>query len=196
VMVLDVDGDEGEATLATHERKLGALPATIESITGGGGRHVYFRAPKVAVRNSVGKLGAGLDIRAAGGYTILPPSLHATGKEYCWSVDSAGRFAECPEWLLDLATAGAAPRDDVGDMPAEGGTDWAEFIRTGVDKGRRNDSMTRLVGMLMTRFDPLTAEQLALAVNATSFRPPLSPSEVENICNSIASIEARKRTAL
>jgi hypothetical protein len=195
VMAIDVDGDAGEATLAALERKHGPLPPSVEAITGGGGRHVYFRAPKVAVKNSVGKLGNGLDIRSAGGYTILPPSTHATGAAYVWSVDSAHAFAECPDWLLDLATAVKTPVAGSAEiMPPA--TDWAEFIRVGAAEGCRNDRMTRLVGMLMTRHDVLTVEQIALAINAMSFRPPLPPDEVETIVDSIAQAESRKRTAL
>ena len=41
--VLDVDPRHGgDDSLAALEREHGALPHTIEAITGGGGRHVYF----------------------------------------------------------------------------------------------------------------------------------------------------------
>ena len=57
-------------------------------ITGGGGEHYYYRAPKgAAIRNNVGKLGEGLDLRGVGGYVIAPPSLHISGHPYVWSVD-------------------------------------------------------------------------------------------------------------
>jgi len=44
VWVLDVDGDEGESTLRKLEAAHGALPPTVEVITGDG-RHLYFRWP-------------------------------------------------------------------------------------------------------------------------------------------------------
>src|SRR5262245_57540029 len=42
MFVLDVDGDEGEASLRALEREHGELPATVEAITGSGGRHLFF----------------------------------------------------------------------------------------------------------------------------------------------------------
>src|SRR5262249_39488135 len=41
VWVLDIDGDEAEATLQRLEAEHGALPATVESLTARG-RHLWF----------------------------------------------------------------------------------------------------------------------------------------------------------
>ena len=100
LFVIDVDGAEGEATLRLLEEKHGPLPTTREAITGrNGGRHAYFKLGKHKVRNSAGKLGAGLDVRGTGGYVLLPPSIHPSGRPYSWSVDSADHVASAPEWL-------------------------------------------------------------------------------------------------
>ena len=53
------------------------------------------------VRGSAGKLGEGLDIRGAGGYVIVPPSVHETGRTYRWA-DPEQSIADAPSWLLDL----------------------------------------------------------------------------------------------
>ena len=78
--------------------------ATAVVETGGGGLHYWFRVPDgVEVRNSAGKLGPGLDVRGDGGYVIVPPSLHASGKRYAWRNESnANGIAPAPEWLLEL----------------------------------------------------------------------------------------------
>ena len=78
--------------------------ATAVVETGGGGLHYWFRVPDgVEVRNSAGKLGPGLDVRGDGGYVIVPPSLHASGKRYGWRNESnANGIAPAPEWLLEL----------------------------------------------------------------------------------------------
>src|SRR5262249_28460847 len=52
IFVLDIDGDEGEASLRQVEQQHGALPPTVEAITGKG-RHCYFRM-RGSIRNSVG----------------------------------------------------------------------------------------------------------------------------------------------
>src|SRR3954451_2198737 len=89
IIVLDVDQrHNGYASLRKLEGRLGAMPPTLRVITGGGGEHYYFRAPKGAdIRNSAGKLGEGLDVRAHGGYVIGPGSTHISGRAYEWSVD-------------------------------------------------------------------------------------------------------------
>ena len=45
VVVLDVDGPEGEESLRQLEEKYGPLPETWEVVTGGGGRHIFFKCP-------------------------------------------------------------------------------------------------------------------------------------------------------
>ena len=80
--VLDVDGSDGERELRELEAKYGPLPATVEAITARG-RHLYFNWPSQPVRNSAGKVGAGLDIRGDGGYVLAPPSVHPSGRLYC-----------------------------------------------------------------------------------------------------------------
>ncbi len=98
LLVVDVDPRHGgtEALVALPE-----LPATREALTGGGGRHLFFRGE---ARCSAGLLGPGLDIRGAGGYVVAPPSIHPTGARYRWHPDRGLRHpvADAPAWLLDL----------------------------------------------------------------------------------------------
>jgi len=99
VWVVDIDGNEGEATLRQLEAAHCALPATVEGITGGGGRHLFFRWPatKIDIRNSQirGDIPS-IDVRGEGGYVLVPPSIHPSGRRYAWSVDSASEFADAP----------------------------------------------------------------------------------------------------
>jgi hypothetical protein len=79
--VLDIDGEASEASGKALEIQHGSLPATVEQRTGGGGRHLFFAWPtdgEMLIRNSVRKLGPGLDVRGEGGYVIVPPSLYST----------------------------------------------------------------------------------------------------------------------
>jgi hypothetical protein len=84
VIVLDIDGEAGEATLKTLIERYGALPETMIAITGRG-RHFYFKAPAEPIKNGVACLGPGVDIRGEGGYVIAPPSRHSNGRIYAWS---------------------------------------------------------------------------------------------------------------
>lgn len=60
---------------------------TLISRTGSGGAHLFFRHPTgvSSVPDSQGKLGPGIDVRGDGGYVVLPPSNHVSGKHYVWS---------------------------------------------------------------------------------------------------------------
>jgi hypothetical protein len=97
--VLDVD-DGGEEELENHP----SLPDTVESITGSGGRHIFFVNPDGENLKSKVRFYEGLDIRAGGGYIVVPPSLHASGKWYKWKngdFATRNKLAECPEWIID-----------------------------------------------------------------------------------------------
>ena len=107
VWILDVDGEDGEANLRALEAKHGALPATWESLTARG-RHIWFCCD-CPVPCSTSKIAPGIDVRGDGGYIIVPPSVHPSGRAYAWSVDSADDLAAAPIWLLHLARKKTAP---------------------------------------------------------------------------------------
>jgi hypothetical protein len=87
IFVLDVDGLDAAASLRKLEDRYGTLPETVASITPRGS-HLFFKSENGAVRNSAGAIAPGLDIRGDGGYVVLPPSIHPSGRPYVWSVDS------------------------------------------------------------------------------------------------------------
>lgn len=90
VVVLDVDPRSGGSVEA-----LGETPETWTAATGGGGCHLWFRCGG-KVR---GKLeGArGVDIKAATGYVVAPPSVHPSGSRYRWA--NRARIAPLPAHL-------------------------------------------------------------------------------------------------
>ena len=129
IFVIDVDrhGDvDGADTLADLEATYEPLPPCPTVITGGLGEHRYMRHPPgVVIRNDAGRLlGPGLDIRADGGQVVAPPSLHSTGRHYCWdalaqpapvsvlwpATNGALEPPEAPAWLLGLLCAPPPPR--------------------------------------------------------------------------------------
>lgn len=101
--VLDVD-DEG--SLIALEREHGSLPGLYPQSWTGRGWQAFFRCPGGrTIRNSAGKLGPGLDTRGQGGYVVLPPSIHPSGKRYEWATDRDVRELPPeppPAWLVDL----------------------------------------------------------------------------------------------
>lgn len=187
--VLDIDGPEGEATLKKLEDTHGPLPQTAEVITGGGGRHVYFKYPTDGeIRNSAGKLGEGLDVRGDGGYVIVPPSVHKSGRRYEWSVDGGKRVVPAPAWLLVLIQQ---PADQHRAAPVG---EWRDIAK-GVREGQRNHALARLAGKLMRcrSLDPYMVLELCHAWNESRCAPPLSADEVTQTVNSIAGREIARR---
>ena len=89
IMVLDIDPRHGgDETLKKVESELGSLPQAPTAISGGGGRHLFFRCPPFPVRTDTsGKaLGHGVDVLSTGSIVIVPPSRHVSGKRYVWAV--------------------------------------------------------------------------------------------------------------
>ncbi len=78
--VVDIDPDKGGGdSLSDLEDQYGKLPNTVEAITGGNGRHLYFRTPVgTTIGNRVGMM-SGIDIRGDGGYVVAPPRNHISG---------------------------------------------------------------------------------------------------------------------
>jgi replicative DNA helicase len=108
VFVLDVDGADGESSLEALRAGREAFVATPEVRTHRG-RHVYLEHPAgLEIKSSAEKYGKKLDVRANGGYVVVPPSVHPDGTVYSWM---PGRspfeipFAPAPTWLLELLTA-------------------------------------------------------------------------------------------
>lgn len=105
IFVVDLDSDDARGSFFAMQAEHGARIRTVAAKTGKG-YHVYFKMPVVGdVRNSVRKLANGIDIRGSGGYVVIPPSKHPSGRIYEWvngrSPDEIA-IAEAPTWLLEL----------------------------------------------------------------------------------------------
>mgnify|MGYP001184559988 FL=1 len=177
LVVLDVDGPEGEESLKALEAAIGPLPETVEALTGKG-RHLYFAHPGVEIRPSAGVLGPGMDVRGDDSYVVGPPSLHYTGRRYEWEVahhpDDMDPAALPEAWVLKLKA----------DKPKKARTtDPGETI----PEGRRNDTLTSKAGS-MRRAGFSADEILAalLTMNEQRCDPPLEIREVETIARSVA----------
>jgi hypothetical protein len=112
LVVLDVDvRNGGDETLASLEREHGRLPDTPRVLSGSqdGSTHFFFRDPG-AVRFPA-RLGPGVDVKHDG-YTLLPPSRHASGGFYRWDAGADIRestIAPCPSWFLAPARRRPTP---------------------------------------------------------------------------------------
>jgi len=172
VLVLDVDGPEGEAELQKH-----GLPVTPMVRTAGGGLHLYFKHPEHHVRTGI-RVAPGLDVKAAGGYVVAPPSVGPNGSPYEWIVSPEDAdLAEPPGWLIELLER-ERPKGPAG----PGGER--------IPEGRRNKDLASLAGTMRRRGMGQAEILGALRVaNGQRCQPPLEAAEVEQIAASVARYE-------
>lgn len=190
LVVVDVDpAHGGRDSLADLEAEIGQLPPTVEVITGGRGRHLYFAHPGGTVPNRAGVL-PGIDVRGDGGSLAMPPSVHPSGRKYRWM---SGRS---PDDLAPARMPTALVTRIRRRLPAAGYTlpHWRAVVREGVDEGRRNDTIASLTGHLLWHgIDPYVALQLLLSWNRDHCRPPLPETEVARTVASISRVHDRAR---
>jgi len=172
VLVLDVDGPEGEMELQKRGH-----PVTPMVRTPGGGLHLYFKHPDHHVRTGI-RVAPGLDVKASGGYVVAPPSVGANGRPYEWILSpEEAELAEPPEWLMGLLERERSK----GPAPAVGER---------IPPGKRNDALASLAGTMrrrgMVEGEILAALQVA---NEQRCQPPLETEEVEKIAASVARYE-------
>ncbi|MDP8952455.1 MAG: bifunctional DNA primase/polymerase, partial [Actinomycetota bacterium] len=172
VLVLDVDGPEGEALLKEHGH-----PITPMVRTGSGGLHLYFRHPDAQVRTGI-RVAPGLDVKAAGGYVVAPPSVGPTGQPYEWIIAPEDADpADVPGWLSQLI-----------ERPRRNGT--AGPVGARIPAGQRNRELTSLAGSMRRRGQGEEEIFAALAVsNRTRCEPPLEEEEVRKIAASVTRYE-------
>lgn len=104
---IDVDGIGGEEML--DELSQGDLPETWEFATGDG-RRLLYELPvglqtKKYVNQDDSREHTECSILAFGQQTVMPPSIHHTGRVYEWSEGLSPDDIDCamaPDWLIDL----------------------------------------------------------------------------------------------
>lgn len=151
--VVDVDGEEGAASLRELTAQHGRLPETVTSKTGRGGHLAWGMPEGRDVRNSASKIGPNIDVRGNGGYVIVPPSPHPAGRRYEWTRDPFNHdVAAAPDWLLELV-ARPEPVPDLPPPPPAEGPHRDRYVEAAIraecavvartPPGGRNDQLNR-----------------------------------------------------
>lgn len=188
--VIDLDGPEGLA----NGQALGLLSQpTLESRTGrsDGGRHLYFKRPTFSVSNaSIGKM---IDVRCDAGYTVLPPSVHPSGRRYEWQ----GRvedIQELPPAVLELIRRAQLAGSENANVGGERSSARGIVFEDTIAQGGRNNALTRYAGRLLAH-GVQEDETLILvsAVNQVKCKPPLPQHEINTMIAGLAQKEAKKR---
>jgi hypothetical protein len=177
LVVIDVDGAEGRASLADLERQGFTMPATLTVTTGrtDGGEHRYYRSPSGSdIHNDqTGKIGPHIDVRGTGGFVVCPPSVHASGKQYRF-IDTSVPVAELPGWVIERLTVRP---------PMPNAT--AQASPQAVGKGSRTNRLVSLAGTMHRCGMSLEAITAALLAENAAFNPPLPEAKVRTIAADI-----------
>jgi hypothetical protein len=184
IVVVDVDIKNGG--------KPEGLPSTgCIARTGGGGWHyVYRRPPDIEkVNNQVNgpdhsdPKRQGRDVRADGGYIIVAPSVHETGKRYSWQSFKLGELGDPPKWSLHRWEEKHGETKDK----------WlAELIENGTRPGQRNDDTARVGGYIASIGMPLDVGLAFMRKWNAWQKTPLHADEVETTVRSVYKTEARR----
>jgi hypothetical protein len=194
---IDIDTEEG-GLLLEQCKEFSGWEKTWQYTTGKGSR-LLFRCGKDGDRVPSGvftRANSHLEILGCGRQTVLPPSLHPGGEFYRWRSGFTPRDIETPTaWAERSPLASATNLLDGLNSDAE---DWEETLSERAPAGRRNDTLTRVVGHLMAPAPVPAGEALRWAMlwNKSMCKPPLPDGEVAAIVTSITRREKASASTL
>lgn len=169
MVVLDVESD----CPYSIEDILRKYPTQMYSRTGSGGYHLFYQYPTNVPRvaNRVG-IFERADLRADGGFIVLPPTIHPSGGRYEWI--KRGPLGAFPLALLDMQSQPKVQNDG-----------WITEALRGVTEGGRNDACARLAGYFFKKGINIDiVESLLLEWNERN-DPPMPVHEVRTTIKSI-----------
>jgi Bifunctional DNA primase/polymerase, N-terminal len=128
---------------------------TLTVRTPSGGTHLYFRAAARPVRNSAGRLGPRIDIRADGGYVVGPGSRIG---ERVYEVRGDALPQPVPEWIIDALTAPAVPPVEARSLPDPGTRGATAYAMAAL----REETLRMAIAVDGTRHDTLNKAAFSL----------------------------------
>jgi hypothetical protein len=187
---VDVDGRGGWDALL--EKSKGDLPPTLEFVSGrvdDVGKGLLYKIPAGVVLPTTPEpkgLKQELRFQGAGAQTVLPPSLHSSGRLYAWLPGRSPwevEVAVAPPWVVEAMTAAA--RD--GRASRSGDRSRSALLDDEViEQGYRHTRLLQLAGRYRRDgLDPEELEPLMLAINTHRCRPPLEEAAVVAIARDI-----------
>lgn len=189
LIVLDVDPRHGGGhSLAQLEAEHGEI-RTLTARTGGDGLHLNL-AGKLPARSA---FLPGLDLKAAGGFVVAPPSLHASGRRYQWVApdDLPTEPQPVPAWLAEIVAPKVERRaltDRPVDVPVVHGSRYiaraieAECITVATAPAGTRNTTLNIAAFNLARFvaaDEADAAAVAHALTIAAEHAGLRGLEIE-----------------
>lgn len=167
ICVVDLDSYKKESGID--------LDTPLKAKTGGGGSHGYFKYTNGVSKNIVNRELA-VDIKTEGGFVVLPPTVHPSGKKYEWNVK--GKLTEIIKNLPEL------PKEIYESVKARPDYEPISYTDSvGVEEGGRNDALYRLACSFISRDGAGKAFPAIEKINRT-YQPPLPDFEVKQLFES------------
>lgn len=179
---IDVDSEEGQVILERSE--IDGWRDTWKYTTGRGSRFL-FRVSEATRSFNVTRGSSFIEVLGDGRQSVLPPSVHPSGRKYQWCAGHSPRDrdpADGAVWLGRLS-----PTVEITSETEN----WEETIQKTTPEGGRNESLTRMAGHLMNAV-PTPPEEVYIWLslyNQRYCKPPLPDRELRTIIKSIGKRE-------
>lgn len=162
-----VDCDD-PAMVSTMLAECGDTPLIAD--TPRGGTHLYYRHTGEVSRNS---LVPGVDVKAAGGFVVVPPSIRPdTGKPYRFKRGSLADLDRLPPPRAGSLPLASQPRHTANDQGC-------------IPKGRRNNALFRMALRDASSCDDFDALLDCVRGDNECCEPPLADAEVVKVTQSV-----------
>jgi len=166
-LVVDIDSEEALQQLKDEDL---TLPETTTGRTARG-YHFWYATNGAEVKNGVDVF-PGVDLRSAGGYVVVPPSVHETGALYEWEVPlTRDMIAPAPQWLLERLR-----RRSTVEGVDQKSLNVAQVL-AGVPEGQRDDALFRLACKLRHAGVPREWGERLVGEAAENCTPPFPQKE-------------------
>jgi hypothetical protein len=148
---IDLDGPYAKDILETQAGV--ELPESISYITGreDSGMQVLFKYHGGGLKTKAGYVtdgnGNGVDLKTDGGLTVLPPSVHKSGKRYEWLIDptdmSLDDLEDFPQEVLSFMAKQCM--NSAGNNQYRDRVDAEKWFKEGIPNGKKHHDLFRYV---------------------------------------------------
>lgn len=181
LLVLDLDckgGVDGRDALRKWEEEYGRLPDTVAQMTPSGGVHLFYRTDQDIGSSQNGAIG--VDVRATGGFAVMPPSTLGEGLEYEFTCSFEDMDDGLPEADGNVLAFTSMAQEGCARSSADG--EWTKLDLPDVipEHGgpgcpARDEAIFKLAASCRSHRVPQgEAERICLETNRERCVPPLS----------------------